>query len=231
VSDGCVQADCALMGGETAIMGDLYARGDYDLAGFCVGVVERSQVIDGKSIAPGDKVIGIASSGVHSNGFSLVRRVVFELNGFGADDYIDELGGKVGDVLLAPTKIYASAVRKVLRNYKRKSIVHGIAHITGGGLFENLSRILPPSVDVEIERGSWKIPPVFSWLQRLGDIDESEMMSVFNQGIGLAMIVSPYYVDSIRRMLDESGCENWLIGEVTAADPGARKTGEVAWKK
>jgi phosphoribosylformylglycinamidine cyclo-ligase len=231
VSDGCVQADCALLGGETAIMPDIYSRGDYDLAGFCVGVVERSQVIDGKSITPGDKVIGVASSGVHSNGFSLVRRVVFELNGLGANDHIDELGGKVGEVLLAPTKIYASAVRKVLRHYKRKSIVHGLAHITGGGLFENLSRILPPQVDVQIERDSWKIPPVFPWLQRMGDIDEAEMMSVFNQGIGLAMIVSPYFVDSIRRMLDEAGHENWLIGEVVGGEPGTRKTGEVGWKK
>jgi phosphoribosylformylglycinamidine cyclo-ligase len=230
ISDGCVQADCALLGGETAIMGDLYARGDYDLAGFCVGVVERSQVIDGKCIAPGDKVIGCASSGVHSNGYSLVRRVVFELNGLGADDYVEELDGKIGDVLLTPTKIYAAAVRKVLRHYKRKSIVHGIAHITGGGLFENLSRILPPQVNVKIERDSWKAPPVFAWMQRLGDIDESEMMSVFNQGIGLVLIVAPYYVDSIRRMMEEAGHSTWEIGEVVAAEPANRKTGEVGWK-
>jgi phosphoribosylformylglycinamidine cyclo-ligase len=230
VSDGCVQADCALLGGETAIMPDIYTRGDYDLAGFCVGVVERSQVIDGKSITPGDKVIGVASSGVHSNGFSLVRRVVFELNGLGANDHIEELGGKVGEVLLTPTRIYATAVRKVLRHYKRKSVVHGLAHITGGGLFENLSRILPPQVDVLIDRGSWKIPPVFPWLQRLGNIDEEEMMTVFNQGVGLAMVVAPYYVDSIRRMLDDAGHENWLIGEVVAGEPGNRKTGEVRWR-
>ena len=223
ISTGCMQADCALLGGETAIMPDLYASGDYDLAGFCVGVVERKHLIDGTAIAPGDVVLGIASTGLHSNGFSLVRRVIFDMEGLGVDDYIDELGETVGKALLAPTRIYARPVREILSHYKVKNVVHGIAHITGGGLLENVERVVPDGIRVEIVRDSWEVPAVFSWLQRLGDIDDTEMDRVFNRGIGLALIVSGYYADSIRRMLDEAGLPNWKIGEVV---PGS---GEAVW--
>lgn len=219
VSDGCVDADCALLGGETAIMPDLYAPGDYDLAGFAVGVVERGAIITGSAIGPGDVAIGIASSGIHSNGYSLVRKVVFDLAGLGVDDTIESLGTTVGQALMVPTCIYARPVRRILTHYKKKGVVHGIAHITGGGLCENLERIVPEGVQIRLRRGSWRVPPVFGWLQELGGIDEVEMLRVFNMGIGLVLVVSAYFADSIRRMLDEMGLANFVIG---AAQTGER---------
>lgn len=225
ISDGCLDADCALIGGETAIMPDLYAQGDYDLAGFCVGVVDRKHLIDGSAVAPGDVVVGVASSGLHSNGFSLVRRVVFDMAGLGVDDYVEELGGTVGASLLTPTRIYARAVRRVLTYYKVKNVVHGIAHITGGGLRENLERIVPEGARVELRRDSWTVPPVFRWLQSLGTIDESEMEHVFNMGVGMVLVVSPYYADQVQSLLTDSGQQAWVLGEVVA---GAKA---VEWKE
>ena len=216
ISAGCVESDSALIGGETAIMPDLYKVGDYDMAGFCVGVAERRHLIDGKAIAEGDVVLGIASSGVHSNGFSLVRKVVFDIAGLKLDDQVEELGGTVGETLLTPTKIYVQPIRKVLAHYKIKNVVHGIAHITGGGLQENLERILPKNVDVQIEKGSWPGLPVFPWLQKLGEIDDAEMARVFNMGIGLAVVVSSYYAKSVQAMLADSGCDVYEIGKVTS---------------
>lgn len=218
ISNGCVEADCALLGGETAIMSDLYARGDYDLAGFCVAVGERKRLVDGKSISPGDVVLGVASSGLHSNGYSLARRVVFDIAGHGIEDRIEELDATVGQLLLEPTRIYVRTVRRVLGYYKVKRVVHGIAHITGGGLHENLERILPEGIRVEIDRGSWTVPGVFSWLQRLGEIDADEMDRVFNMGVGLVLVVSPHYAESIRHQLADSGFESWTIGRATAGE-------------
>jgi len=218
ISSACIDADCSLLGGETAIMPDLYARGDYDLAGFCVGVVERKSMLDGSAIAADDLVIGIASSGLHSNGFSLARKVVFEMAGLGVDDQVESLGQTVGQALLEPTQIYVRPVRKILSHYRVKNVVHGIAHITGGGLFENLERILPEGVEVAIERDSWTAPPVFDWLRQLGDIEDEEMRTVFNMGLGLVLIVSPYYAESIRGQLADCGLESWLIGQVRAGD-------------
>jgi phosphoribosylformylglycinamidine cyclo-ligase len=224
ITAGCLQSDCALLGGETAIMPDIYARGDYDLAGFVVGVVDKKDVIDGKAIAPGDVVIGVASSGLHSNGYSLVRRVVFDIAGVKSSDFIEKLGTTAGEALLAPTRIYAGAVRSILRHYTVKHVVHGIAHITGGGLAENLERILPENVRVRINRGSWPIPAVFSWLQELGEIEEAEMDRVFNMGVGIVMVVSPYYAESLSSRLSDLGFENWVIGEVTTGDKGVSLT-------
>lgn len=218
ISNGCLQADCALLGGETAIMPDLYERGDYDLAGFCVGVAERDQLIDGKAIADEDVVIGVASSGLHSNGYSLVRKIVFDVANLNADDEIPELGANVGDCLLTPTIIYTRAIRRVLSHYKVKNVVHGIAHITGGGVAENIERILPAGIQVDIDANSWTRQPVFDWLQKLGSVDREEMYRVFNMGLGLALMVSPYYADNVQRMLKESGHENWVIGKVSSAD-------------
>jgi phosphoribosylformylglycinamidine cyclo-ligase len=212
ISNGCLQADCALLGGETAIMPDLYARGDYDLAGFCVGVVERQRIIDGREIAVGDVVIGVASSGLHSNGFSLARKIVFDIAKLKATDYVEELGVTVGDAMLTPTRIYAKAIRSVLGHYKIKEVVRGMAHITGGGLLENLSRILPENRRAIIRRNSWPIPPIFPWLEKLGEVEPAEMNEVFNQGIGLVLVVGPYYADSIRSQLAECGSESWQIG-------------------
>ncbi|MGH7140270.1 MAG: phosphoribosylformylglycinamidine cyclo-ligase, partial [Pirellulales bacterium] len=222
ISAGCIESDCALLGGETAIMPDLYAHGDYDLAGFCVGVVERRRVIDGRAIAAGDVLIGVAASGLHSNGFSLARKVVFDIAHLSVDTFVAELGRNVGQELLEPTRIYVRPLRRLLNYYKVKGVVHGIAHITGGGLHENLQRILPDGAQAVIERGSWPSPPVFAWLERLGDIDQSEMDRVFNMGIGLLLVVSPYYSDSIRHQLGDCGLASWSIGKVVAGPRGVR---------
>ena len=214
ISDGCVAADCALLGGETAIMPDLYREGEYDLAGFCVGVVDQDQLIDGHAIAPGDKVIGIASSGVHSNGFSLVRKIVFDVAGLTPDSMVADPKQSVADTLIEPTVIYTKATRQILSHYKVKNVVHGIAHITGGGLEENLDRITPAGMDIEIDGSIWDRPMVFPWLQDLGKVETEEMHRVFNMGIGLVMIVSDFYADSISKMLVAAGHANWTIGEV-----------------
>ncbi len=220
ISDGCMLADCALLGGETAIMPDVYQEGDYDLAGFCVGVVEKANLIDGKAIVDGDVIIGVASNGVHSNGYSLVRKIVYEAAGKSDSDAFDE-HRNVGDVLLQPTAIYVKAIRNVLQNYKIKNVVHGIAHITGGGIGENIERILPADMCVEVDASAWQRPEVFDWLQKLGDIETDEMYRVFNMGIGLAVIVSPYYAESVCRAINESGFAASQIGTVSAGQRGA----------
>ena len=222
ISEGCLQSDSALLGGETAIMPDLYATGDYDLAGFCVAVVEKDEVIDGTAIAADDVVLGVASSGLHSNGYSLARKIVFEAGGLGVDDRVDELDATVGELLLEPTRIYAKAVRAVLDHYKVKHVVHGIAHITGGGLFENLERVLPENASVTIARDSWEVPGVFGWLASLGDVDDEEMQRVFNMGIGLVFVVSPFYADSIREQITKLGLGCWNIGTVAEGERGVK---------
>jgi len=220
ITEGCLECDCALLGGETAILPDLYAPGDYDLAGFCVGVVERKNIIDGKAMTPGDSVLGLASTGLHSNGYSLARKVVFQIAGLKIGDFVEELGCTVGEAMLRPTRIYVRPVRSVLKYYTVKNVVHGIAHITGGGLVENFHRIVPEGVHVVLQRGSWPVPPVFSWLQRLGEIEQAEMERVFNMGIGMVLVVSPYYAESIRHQLARLGVESWLIGRVQEGPRG-----------
>ncbi len=224
ISDGCVEAECALLGGETAILPEFYQKGEYDLAGFCVGVVERKHILNGHEIRPGDKVIGLASSGLHSNGYSLVRKIVFDHAGLTPETKVPELGRTVADELLEPTRIYVAAMKQVYRNYRVKRIVHGIAHITGGGLIDNLPRVLPEGCAIKLERGSWPVPPVFTWLQKLGGIETSEMDRVFNMGIGLVLIVADYYAVSIVRHLNQSArMPAWIIGEVVSGDR------EVVW--
>jgi phosphoribosylformylglycinamidine cyclo-ligase len=224
ISDGCVASDMALIGGETAIMPDMYQPGDYDLAGFCVGVVERKKVLDGAAITPGDVVLGVASSGLHSNGYSLVRKIVFEQARLDIGDIVEPLEATVSNVLLTPTKIYSRAVRSVLTHYRVKGVVHGIAHITGGGLHENLARILPTGVRVEIARQSWPVPLVFEWLRKLGGVGEDEMHRVFNMGIGLVLVVSAYYAESIQEQLAGCGLASWQIGLAVEGENG------VVWK-
>lgn len=221
ISDGCLEADCALVGGETAILPDFYHPGDYDMAGFCVGIVERDHIINGKAIQPGDAVLGLASTGVHSNGYGLVRKVVFDVAGHKVTDFVPELNRTVGEELLEPTRIYVRPVQKILRHYPRKRrVVRGLAHITGGGLVDNVPRVLPPGRRVFIKRGSWNIPPVFPWVQRLGNIVPDEMDRVFNMGIGFVMIVSRYYADSICNQLSEDRVPCRVIGEVREGEPG-----------
>ncbi|MGB9689825.1 phosphoribosylformylglycinamidine cyclo-ligase [Thermogutta sp.] len=218
IVEGCRQADCALLGGETAILPDLYQPGDFDLAGFCVGVVENRSVITGQAISPGDTVLGLASTGFHSNGYSLVRKVVFEVAGLKVEDSVPELGMTVGQALLTPTRIYVRPIRSVLRYYRVKMVVHGIAHITGGGIRENLSRIVPAGVRLVLDKSAWPVPPIFSWVQRLGDIDDEEMENVFNLGLGMILVVSSYYATSIRHQLEDQGVPCWEIGRAEAAE-------------
>ena len=222
ISDGCVNADCSLLGGETAIMPDLYRKGDYDLAGFCVGIVEKDDLIDGSQMEPGDVVIGVASDGLHSNGFSLVRKIVFDIAGLTVRSRVEEFGKSVGQILLTPTRIYAQPVRRILKHYTVKNVVHGIAHVTGGGIQENLERVIPEGVHAELARNSWEIPPVFKWIQQLGDVDNEEMDRVFNLGIGLVLVVSNYYADNIQRILRREGLESWKLGEIKSGGSGAR---------
>ena len=220
ISDGCVEAECSLLGGETAILPEFYQPGEYDLAGFCLGVVDRKQTLTGSEIRAGDKVIGLASSGLHSNGYSLARKIAFEHAGLGVDSHVPELGRTVGDEFLEPTRIYTRALKSVYRHYRVKRIIHGIAHITGGGLIDNPPRILPDGLAIRLAK-SWDVPPVFPWLQALGSVPEGEMYRVFNMGIGLVLVVAEYYANSIARTLrDEANVPAWVIGEVTSGEKG-----------
>jgi phosphoribosylformylglycinamidine cyclo-ligase len=225
ISAGCIDAECALVGGETAILPDFYQPGDYDLAGFCVGVVERDHVIDGRAIEVGDIVLGLASSGLHSNGYSLARKIVFEHAGLKVGDHVPEFGRTVGEELLEPTKIYVRAVKNILEHYPiKKRVVRGLAHITGEGLPGNVPRVLLPGKRVFLKRGSWPVPAVFAWLQNLGDVEQAEMDKVFNNGIGFVMIVSPHFADVIqRRLIEEEGVMAHVIGDVREGEA------EVEW--
>jgi phosphoribosylformylglycinamidine cyclo-ligase len=216
VSTGCVQAGCSLLGGETAEMPGFYKEGEYDMAGFAVGVVERDRIIDGQRVRPGDVVLGLPSSGLHSNGYSLVRRLVFQEAGLSCDDSMAELGvdRTVGEELLAPTRIYVKPVRAVLHHYRVKHVVHALAHITGGGLLENVPRVLPPGCAVEMDSSAWPCPPIFDAVQRLGDVPRDEMYRTFNMGIGMVLIVAPYYAESVAGQLSREGEQVAVIGRV-----------------
>ena len=211
---GCKEAECALLGGETAEMPGFYRNGEYDLAGFAVGVKEKKGLILGKTIVPGDVVVGLSSSGLHSNGFSLVRKIFFQKQKWAVRKKVEELGVTLGEELLRPTKIYVKAVKRVLEHYRVKRAVKGIAHITGGGFPGNIPRILPQGTAVRIEKNSWTPYPVFKLIKRLGDVPEDEMYQVFNMGIGMVLIVGDCYGDSIIRVLRAEGQDAVVIGEV-----------------
>ncbi|MDR4947870.1 phosphoribosylformylglycinamidine cyclo-ligase [Neobacillus cucumis] len=210
ISDGCVQAGCALIGGETAEMPGMYQDGEYDIAGFTVGMVDQKQIIDGSKIQEGQVLIGIASSGLHSNGFSLVRKVLLEDAKFSLGDYVEELGCTLGEVLLQPTKIYVKSVLSILKKFT----VYGLVHITGGGFYDNIPRILPENLQVEIREGSWKIPKIFSIIQQAGKISDFDMFRTFNMGIGMILIVDSVDSQAILEHLQTLGEEAYLIGEV-----------------
>jgi phosphoribosylformylglycinamidine cyclo-ligase len=212
VTHGCRQAHCSLIGGETAEMPGIYQPGDYDLAGFVVGVVERDRIIDGSDIAVGHRVIGLASSGLHSNGYSLVRRVLFERNSYQVTDEIPQLGGLLGEELLKPTRIYVETVLNLLRDFR----ISGISHITGGGLTDNLPRILPKSCQAVLHRQSWPVPPIFHFLREQGNIPEDEMRRTFNNGIGLALVVDQELVADILLRLQALDEHAFVIGEIAA---------------
>ena len=211
IVDGCRQAGCALIGGETAEMPSFYPPGEYDLAGFAVGVVDRPRMIDGKTICAGDAVIGVASSGVHSNGFSLVRRVLIEQAKLDLHARLPELDRPLGEVLLTPTRIYAKQILAVIG----AAAVKGIAHITGGGLTENVPRVLPDGMVACLRRGSWPVPPIFSVIQQRGKVGDDEMYRVFNMGIGLVMVVAAAEGDRVIKTLGALGEQAWRIGDIT----------------
>lgn len=222
VAEGCRQAGAALMGGETAIMPDIYAEGDFDMAGFCVAVAEKDRLIDGKRIQPGDVALGIASSGPHSNGYSLIRKVVFEISGLKVTDYVDELQQTVGEALLTPTKIYTKQIVELLQRPGAAEGISGLAHITGGGIADNLVRIFPENCCLKIDSSSWNRLAVFDWLQRLGNVKTDEMYRVFNMGIGFVVLTRPEFATQTRQFLDGCGLKNFVLGEVADGPQGVQ---------
>ena len=210
IAAGCIEAGCSLIGGETAELPGFYENGEYDLAGFSVGIVEKDRIIDGSKIAAGDVVIGLASSGLHSNGFSLARKVIFDVMGLTANDKLGPNGRSVGEVLLTPTRIYVKPVLSLLEEFTIK----GMAHITGGGLIENIPRVLPKGLNVRIEKGAWEPPHIFRVIQKSGAIDETEMYRVFNNGIGFTLFASPEESKGIISKLEACGEKAAVIGEV-----------------
>ncbi|TCV94088.1 phosphoribosylformylglycinamidine cyclo-ligase [Luteibacter rhizovicinus] len=210
IARGCELAGCALIGGETAEMPDMYPPGEYDLAGFTVGAVEKSDLLDGSAIAAGDIVLGVASSGPHSNGYSLVRRI---LERAGSPLDLDLGGVSLGDALMAPTTIYVKPILDVVK----KVPVHGMAHITGGGLKENIIRVVPEGLGIELDSTSWTLPPVFQWLQREGKVEREEMWRTFNCGIGFTLLIAAGDVDAAKTALAAHGLASWAIGKIVPA--------------
>jgi phosphoribosylformylglycinamidine cyclo-ligase len=215
---GCREIGCALIGGETAELPGFYSEGEYDLVGTIVGVVERSQVITGERIAPGDCLIGLGSLGLHTNGFSLARRIVFDRCGYKADQYIPEFGKTIADELLSCHRSYVKSILEL----RKQCDIKGLAHITGGGLPDNTVRILPEGCCAEIRKGTWDIPPIFRFLQEKGNVEEAEMYHVFNMGIGLVITLSPEQVDAAVDKLSAAGETVYRIGEIAPGERSVR---------
>lgn len=224
VADGCKQAGCALIGGETAEMPGMYQDGEYDLAGFAVGIVDNDKIIDGSDIRVGHKLIGIASSGIHSNGYSLVRKICFDKLKLKIDQHIPELGRTIGEELLEPTRIYAETVRRLTKDLP----IHGLAHITGGGISDNIIRIIPQACKVEIHKGRWNSLPIFSFLQSAGKISDNEMLRTFNNGIGMIAVVPEESAQDVLERLAGMNQNAYLVGTVVE-----RKTAksQIKWIK
>ena len=216
ITHGCREAGCALLGGEVAEMPSFYKDNEYDLAGFVVGVVEQDNIIDGSRIESGNKLVGIASSGLHSNGYSLVRKVVFENLNLSLHKKIESLGRTLGEELLEPTTIYVKPVSTIIGEFH----VHGISHITGGGLVDNIPRIVPANCQAVIHKGSWEIPPIFSFLQEKGTISESEILRTFNSGIGMVLVIPDEEVKSVMARLQDMDYTSYLIGEIRTRKEG-----------
>ncbi len=216
VARGCRENGCVLLGGETAEMPGMYAEGEYDVAGFIVGVVDRAKVIDGRRIAPGDAVLALPSAGLHTNGYSLARKLLFEVAGYGAGKRLKALGMTVGEALLLEHRSYLPALEGLLDG----GLVRGLAHVTGGGLLENVPRVLPEGTGVEIRRGSWPVPPLFGLLREIGNVAEPEMFRTFNMGVGMVVVCSQSDLETVRYHFDSPGSDCFLIGRVTE---GARE--------
>ena len=210
IADGCVESGCALIGGETAEMPGMYAQGDFDLAGFSVGVVEKSKILDPKNVKPGQVLLGLASSGPHSNGYSLIRKVI-EVSGASLDDSFN--GTSLGKALLAPTKLYVKPILKALSKHP----IHAIAHITGGGLTENLPRVMPDNSKGLIKLNSWTCNPVFEWLQKEGNIEDQEMLRTFNCGIGMVVVIDESDIDAVSATFNDMNIDNYVIGRIESS--------------
>ncbi|MCP4159636.1 MAG: phosphoribosylformylglycinamidine cyclo-ligase [Deltaproteobacteria bacterium] len=214
IAEGCKQSGCALLGGETAEMPGIYGDNEYDLAGFSVGIVDKSKMIDNSKIKDGHQLIGIESSGIHSNGYSLVRKICFEILGLKVDSFVPELDKTIGEELIVPTKIYTKVIADILKTTE----VHGLAHITGGGLDENIVRVLPNELKIRIKKDSWDIPPIFKFLQEGGNVETKEMMRTFNNGIGMVVIVPESATSEVLDTISNSGEKAFLIGDVKDRD-------------
>ncbi len=222
IAEGCKQAKCALIGGETAEMPGMYHPDEYDLAGFVVGVVDNSQIIDGTAIRLGHRLIGIGSSGLHSNGYSLVRKICFDHLKLTLDAYVPELGKSLGEELIIPTRIYTDTVQGLLRDLP----IHGLAHVTGGGMVDNIVRIIPQAFSVLIRKDSWKIPPIFSFLQQAGNVSDLEMLRTFNNGIGMIAVVPESVAPEVIERLTAMNEPAFLIGEIIERREGSER---LAW--
>ena len=214
IAEGCKQAHCALIGGETAEMPDLYNTGEYDLAGFAVGIVDDSKIVDGSEIRVGHKLIGIASNGVHSNGFSLVRKICFDVLKLGIHDHVPDLGKSIGEELLVPTRIYSETIQHLIRDLP----IHGLAHITGGGIDDNIVRVIPKTCKVVVHGDSWEIPPVFRFFQNAGNVTDEEMRRTFNMGIGMIAVVPEDAAQDVIQRLTAMEEKAMIIGEVVERD-------------
>jgi phosphoribosylformylglycinamidine cyclo-ligase len=219
IAEGCKQAKCALIGGETAEMPGMYQPGEYDLAGFVVGIVDNSRIIDGTAIRLGHRLIGIGSSGLHSNGYSLVRKICFDRLNLKLDAYIPELGKSLGEELILPTRIYAETIQGLLRDLP----IHGLAHITGGGIVDNIVRIIPQAFSVLIRRGNWQAPPIFAFLQQAGNIPEPEMLRTFNNGIGMVAVVPESAAPEVMERLTAMNEPAFVIGEIIERREGGER--------
>lgn len=219
IAEGCKQSGCALIGGETAEMPSFYAEDEYDLAGFAVGVVEKKKLINGSRIKPGDQLIGLASSGLHSNGFSLVRKVLFEKSGYGVNDTLSELGNRpLGEALLTPTRIYAKTIMALLKDFD----IHGMAHITGGGITGNAPRMLPKGAQALIRKGTWDIHPIFMLIRKKAGVDDDEMYRDFNMGLGMVLAAPAKQADAVMKKAKKLGEQAYLIGEIVKGRPGVK---------
>lgn len=217
VADACKESGCALIGGETAEMAGFYSKGEYDIAGFCVGCVDKSKMITGEKVKAGDVLLGLPSSGVHSNGFSLVRKICFEHMGFDMNTMIPEFGCTLGEQLIVPTRLYPKTCLPLIEKFD----IHGMVHITGGGFYENIPRILPQDCDALVDAESWEIPMVFKKLQEWGNVDWKEMYRTFNMGVGMVLVIDPSEADAVRAHLSEAGETFFELGKVI---PGEQKT-------
>ncbi len=219
IADGCSEAHCALIGGETAEMPGFYSPGEYDLAGFAVGIVDNAKIVDGSDIGVGHMLISVPSSGLHSNGFSLVRKICFETLKLTVDAHVDDLGQTLGEALLTPTRIYSETVQRLIRDLP----IHGLAHITGGGLEENIVRVIPEACSATLHRNSWEMPPIFKFLQDAGNVSDAEMMRTFNNGIGLVAIVPKSSVQDVMLRLQGMDEAPAVIGEISERKHGTHR--------